>query len=97
MRTLKSIQHFNLGWATVTTETMTTIVNHCPFIRLLDLGYCTRLDDCSAAVIGQLGHLESLSLTGTHITDVGLGSIGSSESAATIKVSYIFKTLKIDG
>jgi len=82
---------FLAGWGTVTTETMTTLINNCPLIRLLDLGYCTRLDDRSAAVIGQLGHLESLSLTGTKITDVGLASIGSSESAATIKELRINK------
>ena len=36
--------------------------------------------------LSYLGCLESLSLTGTRITDVGLASIGHSESADTLKV-----------
>lgn len=82
---------FLAGWSSLTTVTMTTLVLNCPHIRYLDLGNCHRLDDRSAEVIGQLCHLESLSLTGTKITDIGLASIGSSESAATLKELRINK------
>jgi len=82
---------FLSGWTSLTTTTMTAIVQNCPHMRYLDLGNCNRLDDQAAQVIGQLGHLESLSLTGTRITDVGLASIGHSESADTLKELRINK------
>jgi hypothetical protein len=86
---------FLAGWLPVTTDTVITLVDNCPHIRYLDLGNCTMLNDRSAEVIGQLGHLESLSLTGTLITDVGLASLGNSQSAATLKELRINKCREI--
>jgi hypothetical protein len=86
---------FLAGWTSLTTVTMTTIVHNCPHMRYLDLGNCNRLDDQAAEVIGQLGELESLSVTGTRITDVGLASIGHSDSANTLKELRINKCVEI--
>ena len=50
-----SIHNPYIGWISLTTTTMTAIVQNCPHMRYLDLGNCNGLDDQAAQVIGQLG------------------------------------------
>eukprot|EP00088_Acartia_fossae_P065093 TRINITY_DN80174_c0_g1_i1.p1 TRINITY_DN80174_c0_g1~~TRINITY_DN80174_c0_g1_i1.p1 ORF type:complete len:270 (-),score=89.61 TRINITY_DN80174_c0_g1_i1:446-1255(-) len=83
---------FLAGWVNLGLSSLQTLATNCPLVRYLDLGNCAGLDDRGLEVLSEhLCYLESLSLTGTAITDAGLSRLGVSDSASTLKELRINK------
>jgi len=83
---------FLTGWENLSLSTASILSTNCPRLRYLDLGHCKSVDDNILEEICQnLAYLESVSLTGTAITDVGLATLGSSAAQHTLKELRINK------
>jgi len=83
---------FLAGWEDISLSTVSILSTNCPRLRYLDLGHCKSVDDNILEEICQnLAYLESLSLTGSAITDVGLATLGRSPAQETLKELRINK------
>lgn len=65
---------------------LTALMQSCPNIVHLDLGFCNKITDQALEAIGAAGHLEILILRGcTLITDRGLASLAAGSTARSLK------------
>merc|ERR1719383_869134 len=72
------------GMKSLTTEVFET-VSRSMNLRHLDVGRCPNVHDSVLQILSSCRHLESLSLAGTDITDLGLHYLANSESRDSLK------------
>lgn len=73
---LKHLERVSFAFSPDITDETVAALKNCSELRAVDLMLCSDVSDTAAAVLGTLPKLESLNLSGTAITDRGVGSLG---------------------